>query len=453
MVEDRQPPQDLELETVVLGSIISSGDALLDVIDILDEDCFYNPKFIVIFQSIVTLYNKNEKIDILTLTNELLKSKNLEKVGGAYEVSILQDRIGSSVNLRAHSLILKELSIKRNLIKLGAELHAKAYKPEVDALELLEETTSNIDKIGLKVASQPFTKMDQIVRDNMKEIELVSLSDSDLTGVPSGFTDLDHITCGWQKSDLIIIAARPGMGKTTLALNIVEYAAIEMNQKVAFFSLEMSEIQLGKKSMASRSGIDLKKLKTGDMDSGDWDTLNKSLPPLMDANIYVDDQAAISVFKMKTKLRRLKHDNPDLGLVVIDYLQLMNGKDKGSSGQNREQEISFISRNLKGMAKELNLPIIALSQLSRGVESRPDKIPQLSDLRESGAIEQDADMVMFIYRPEYYDILEDSEGNSLEGKALVMVKKNRNGELGDVKLQFDGAKSKFSNLEYYNPAF
>ena len=442
---DYIPPQDLELEKAVLGAMLLSGESVVEVVDILTPECFYNQTNYDIYEKgILPIYYGNTKVDILTVNNQLQK----EGLNLQLELSLLADRIGGAGNVQEHVFILKELAIKRGLIKLSAEISKSAYQPEIDALELLDTTARNIDAIGLKIASKPFKTMDKLVSENIKEIENAATKKGGLTGIPAGFEELDRLTSGWQDSDLIILAARPSMGKSTLALNLAENAAIDFNKKVAFFSLEMSASQLCKKSIASRSGVDLNKLRRGEVDSGGWDKINSSIDSVGKAGIFIDDQAGITVFEITTKLRRLKHDHPELSLVFIDYLQLIGGGDPLLKNQNREQQISYISRSLKGLAKELDLPIIALSQLSRGVESRSDKKPVLSDLRDSGAIEQDADLVIFIYRPAYYDILQDANGNDISTKALISISKHRNGSTGDVYLEFDGQGSKFSDARY-----
>jgi len=447
-IEGKVPPQALDVEEVVLGALMLERDAMIQTADLLDVDCFYKESHRIVYESaIMPLFSESKNIDLLTISDKLRKAGLLERVGGPYELSILTNKVASSANIKQHVLILKQYAIKRNVIKLANNMLVKAYG-EMDVLDMLDTSAREFDQIGMQVASKPFKTMQEVVLGSMKEIEEVSKNEGELTGVASGFPDLDKITNGWQKSDLIILAARPGMGKTTLVLELMKNAAVKFGEEVAMFSLEMADIQLGKKSLASESGLDQDKLRNGNLSPKDWEQLNASIAPLEKAKIHIDDQAGISVFELKAKLRRLKHDRPKLGLVVIDYLQLMNGQDPNLKSQNREQQISYISRSLKEIAKEMNLPIIALSQLSRTVESRGgDKKPILADLRESGAIEQDADMVLFVYRPEYYGFEEDGAGNTTKDKAQLLIAKHRNGSLGEVTLGFLGAKSKFVNLE------
>jgi len=439
------PENHPELEASVLGSIILANKVLIEIVDILTPECFFNSANKHIYEDVILpMYKADENIDLLTVVARLKKENLLDKVGGAYYISSLSNTFVGATSIVEHAYLLKGASIKRQIGLLGAEMNTSSINPELDPLDLLSDLAKRIDNIGLTVTVQPFTRIDSIVSDNIKHIEEVSQLTDDITGIPTGFGELDRITHGWQKSDLIIIAARPSMGKTTLALNMAENAAVKYGHTVALFSLEMSKEQLGMKLMSSQTGVPLNNIKYGRMSEGDWDKVN-NLTPLINSNILIDEQGAITPFEMKTKLRKLKHEHSELSLVIVDYLQLMSGG-KGFKG-NREQEISYISRSLKLMAKELNLPLIALSQLSRGVESRSDKKPQLSDLRDSGAIEQDADIVSFVYRPDYYGFKEDENQQSLEGKAMVMIAKNRNGTLGEAVLNTAFEISRFENEE------
>ncbi len=437
------PENHPELEASILGAIILANKVMLEVVDILTPECFFNGANRHIYEDVILpMYKANENIDLLTVFARLKKENLLEKVGGPAYITGLSNTFVGASNIIEHAYLLKGASIKREIGLLGSEMHKSSFNTNLDPLDLLSDLTKRIDNIGLTVTVQPFTNIDEIVSDNIKQIEEASKLSGDITGIPTGFRELDRITHGWQKSDLIILAARPSMGKTTLALNMAESAAVKYGHTVAVFSLEMSKEQLGMKMISSQTGIPLNNIKYGKMSEGDWLSID-NLTPLINSKILIDEQGAITPFEMKTKLRKLKHDNPELAMVIIDYLQLMSaGKNfKGS----REQEISFISRNLKLIAKELNLPVIALSQLSRAVESRPDKRPQLSDLRDSGAIEQDADIVSFVYRPEYYGIEEDANGESLIGKAQIIISKNRNGTLGDAILNTAFEVSRFEN--------
>ncbi|RLI45755.1 replicative DNA helicase [Candidatus Bathyarchaeota archaeon] len=439
------PENHPELEASVLGSIILASPVLLEIVDILTPECFFNSSNRIIYEDVIlSMYNNNENIDLLTVVARLKKENLLEKVGGPIYITSLSNTFVGAANIVEHAYLLKGAAIKREIGLLGAEMNSSSVNPELDPLDLLSDMAKRIDNIGLSVTVQPFTQISTIIGANIRHIEEVSKLSDDITGVPTGFGDLDRITHGWQKSDLIILAARPSMGKTTLALNMAENAAVEYGYTVAMFSLEMSKEQLGMKLMSSQTGIPLNNIKYGRMSQSDWDKVN-DLTPLINSNILIDEQGAITPFEMKTKLRKLKHDNPELAMVIVDYLQLMSAG-KGFKG-SREQEISYISRSLKLIAKELNLPVIALSQLSRAVESRGDKKPQLSDLRDSGAIEQDADIVSFVYRPEYYGFTKDADEQDLTGKAQVLIAKNRNGTLGDAVLNTAFEVSRFENEE------
>ncbi|MBL4705441.1 MAG: replicative DNA helicase [Flavobacteriales bacterium] len=442
------PPQNTEVESAVLGSILIDHEAIYKVEHLLTAECFYNPKNRQIYeQAILPMFRDNEPIDILTTFSKIERLKNSKQRRGvdAHYIASLTNNIASSANIVHHTLIIKELAIKRGLIAYASDLLSNLYKGEEDTLELVEAAMGGLDMISSSIAPNAFSRFDKVIKKSIDRITEVSLKKGDITGVASGFKLLDQMTSGWQPSDLIILAARPGMGKTTFVLELAKKAAIDNNVPVAFFSLEMSETQLGTKVISSASGIESDKLRKGNLNETEWGRLYEAVGKLERAPLYIDDTAGISIFELKTKCRRLKHKNPDLGLVVIDYLQLIKGGDPAIKNQIREQQISYISRSLKGLAKELDVAVIALSQLSRVVESRPDKRPMLSDLRESGAIEQDADIVSFLYRPEYYGMETDEEGNSLKGLAKLIIAKHRNGELGDVKLRFDGARSSFTN--------
>jgi replicative DNA helicase len=346
------PPHHLDVEKAVLGALMLEKDAVLQIIDVITPDTFYNPDHQKIFEyAILPLFRNNKAIDILTVTEKLQQQNYINDRLSPYFITQLTNRVASSANIVEHALILKQAAIKRNLITLCSQTLQKAFRNDTDSLNLLDNAARQFDSIGLQVSSKPFTKMDQIIKENIQEIQEAGNNEREITGVASGFYDLDKLTAGWQKTDLIIIAARPGMGKSTLALNMAESAAIEFDKKVAFFSLEMSKLQLGKKSISSQSEIALQQLRIGKLDAKDWKTLHQKIAYLVEANIFIDDQPAISVFEMKTKLRRLKHEHPDLGMVVVDYLQLMNGADPDNKSQNREQQISYISRSLKGIAK------------------------------------------------------------------------------------------------------
>lgn len=441
------PPQAVDLEEAVLGAMLLEREALSTVIDILSPEAFYKEQNGKVFAAMVDLFNRSEPVDILTVTQELKRKGELELVGGAYYVSALTNRIASSANIEFHARIVAQKYLQRELIRLSTETIRVAYEDSTDVFELLDETTKNIFEILDSNVRKQHDKMSTLIAKAIGEIEVASNTKEGLLGVPSGFTSLDRITGGWQKSDLLILAARPGMGKTAFVVTMAKNAAVEFNKPVAIFSLEMSSLQLVKRLISSETEIAQDKILKGNLDNHEFVQLNERIKKLSTAPLYIDDTPALSVFELRAKARRLK-ENQKVELIIIDYLQLMSGG-KDAKG-NREQEISNISRNLKSLSKELEIPIIALSQLSRQVENRPggSKRPQLSDLRESGAIEQDADMVMFIYRPEYYGLEIDENNEPTRGKAELIIAKNRHGALETVKLRFIGQYAKFSDLDY-----
>jgi len=438
------PPQASSLEEAVLGAIMLSKDALTVVIDTLRPESFYVDAHQAIYKAMVRLFERTQPIDLLTVSEELKKTAELEKVGGPYYLVELTNRVASSANLEYHARLVAQKFIQRELIRVSTEVIKDAYEDTTDVFELLDKAEQGLFEITEKNLSRSYSSMSSLLGQAVKQVEEASKSGEGLTGVPTGFVDLDRMTSGWQPSDLVIVAARPGMGKTSFTLALAANASI-LNKPVAFFSLEMSSIQLVKRLISMETEIHGEKLKNGKLEDYEWQQLNTAIERMSDRNIFIDDTPAINIFELRAKCRRLKMQH-DIQMVMIDYLQLMTGSMDNNRNGNREQEISSISRALKGLAKELNIPVIALSQLSRAVETRGGtKRPQLSDLRESGAIEQDADMVTFIYRPEYYQIMEDEEGNSLKGKAEVIIAKHRNGALGTVDLRFTGETAKFSD--------
>lgn len=440
------PPQAVDLEEAVLGALMLEKDALSAVIDILKPDCFYKDAHRYIFAVIHELFNKNQPIDILTVTQALKKKGELELVGGAFFISQLTSRIASAANIEYHARIILQKHIQRELIRISGETIRDAFEDNIDVLEMLDKAEKNLFEIAEGNIRRNYEDMTSLVSKAMKEIESAANQKEGITGVPSGFTDLDRVTSGWQKSDLVILAARPGMGKTAFVLSLARNAAIKFGNPIAFFSLEMSSLQLVNRLISAESGIVSDKIRKGRLENYEWEQLNSKIKPLLDAPLYIDDTPALSVFELRAKCRRLVAEKK-VSMVIIDYLQLMVAAGDSKVG-NREQEISTISRSLKAIAKELNIPIIALSQLSRAVETRgSSKRPQLSDLRESGAIEQDADMVMFIYRPEYYELDQDENGNSTRGLAEIIVAKNRNGALKTVNLKFIGNLTRFEDLD------
>lgn len=443
------PPQAVDLEEAVLGALMLEKDALSAVIDILKPDCFYKDAHRLIFEVIHELFHKNQPIDILTVSQALKKNGNLEIVGGSFYISQLTSRIASAANIEYHARIILQKHIQRELIRISGETIRDAYEDSKDVLEMLDKAESNLFEIAEGNIRRNYEDMTSLVSKAMKEIEIAANQKEGVTGVPSGFTELDRVTAGWQKSDLIIIAARPGMGKTAFVLSVARNAAVKYGNPIAFFSLEMSSVQLVNRLISSETGITSDKIRKGRLESYEWEQLNSKIKPLLDAPLYIDDTPALSVFELRAKCRRLVAEKK-VSMIIIDYLQLMVAGGDSKIG-NREQEISTISRSLKAIAKELSVPIIALSQLSRAVETRgSSKKPQLSDLRESGAIEQDADMVLFIYRPEYYELDQDENGNSTKGIAEISVAKNRNGATTSVNLKFIGSLTRFEDLDSYD---
>lgn len=443
------PPQALELEEAVLGALMLEKDALTSVIDILKPKSFYKDAHQRIFSAILALFDKSEPIDILTVTQQLREQGELEIVGGPFYVMNLTTRINSAANIEFHARIITENAIKRDLISISSDILTRAYEDTTDVFELLDSTEKSLFEVSEGNIRKNFDDMRSLMHQAIKSLEEKKNQADGLTGVPSGFTALDRVTSGWQPSDLIILAARPAMGKTAFVVSAMRNAAVEFNKPVAIFSLEMSSLQLVNRLISAEAELEGEKLKKGNLAEYEWAQLNHKISKLSEAPIYIDDTPGLSIRELRTKCRRLKAQH-DIQMIIIDYLQLMSGNDGGGKGGpgNREQEIAAISRALKMLAKELYVPVIALSQLSRAVETRGgDKRPQLSDLRESGSIEQDADMVCFLYRPEYYGITEDEMGNPTQGVGEVIIAKHRNGSLENVALKFIGKFTKFANLE------
>jgi replicative DNA helicase len=441
------PPQAIPLEEAILGAIMLEKDALTEVLDVLQFDAFYVDAHQMIYQAMLRLFDRSQPIDLLTVMEELKKGGELESSGGPAYLAELSNKVASAANIEYHARIVAQKFIQRELIRISTETINDAFEDTTDVFELLDGAETNLFKIAERNMGRSVDRMGPLASQLLKQIEEMKDMEDGLTGVPTGFTDLDRLTSGFQKSDLIILAARPGMGKTALTLSIAKNAALDFGKGVAFFSLEMSSLQLAQRIISMEAEISGQKLRNGQLEEYEWQQLHSAIEKVADAPIFIDDTPGINSFELRAKCRRLKMQY-DIQLVVIDYLQLMSGGGDSNKGGNREQEVSAISRSLKGLAKELNVPVIALSQLSRAVETRGgDKRPQLSDLRESGSIEQDADMVMFIYRPEYYQILEDEEGQSLKGIADIIIAKNRHGALQDVRMRFTGEFARFSNLD------
>src|SRR5215204_617758 len=437
MIYGKVPPQAKDLEEAVLGAIMLEKKAFDAVVEILKPECFYVDAHQRIYRAMQGLANKSQPIDILTVVEELRTREELDLVGGPYYVTKLTNAVVSSANIEAHSRIVLQKFIQRELIRISGEIISDAYEDSTDVFDLLDQAESKIYEVTSNHLKNNYESIDSVLVKTIQRIEDLRHKNEDITGVPSGFPSLDRITYGWQNTDLIILAARPAVGKTAFALNLARSAALHPTKStpVALFSLEMSAGQLVQRILAAESEIHLEKISRGKMEEHEMKQLYaKGIQRLAQAPIYIDDTAALNIFELRAKCRRLKNTG-NVGLIIIDYLQLMSGI--GDRNSNREQEISTISRSLKGLAKELQVPIIALSQLSREVEKRKEgnKMPQLSDLRESGAIEQDADMVMFLYRPEYYDITANEMGESNKGETHIRIAKHRNGALDTIKLK------------------
>ncbi|MEP6700110.1 MAG: replicative DNA helicase [Bacteroidota bacterium] len=441
MVYGKVPPQAKDLEEAVLGAIMLEKSAFDTVVEILKPECFYVDAHQRIYRAMQGLANKSQPIDILTVVEELRFKEEIEMVGGPYYVTKLTNAVVSSANIEAHSRIILQKFIQRELIRISGEIIGDAYEDSTDVFDLLDDAESKLFEITNNHLRKNFDTIDSVLVKTIQRIEDLRHKNEDVTGVPSGFPSLDRVTYGWQNTDLIILAARPAVGKTAFALNLARNAVMHPGKPtpVALFSLEMSAGQLVQRILAAESEIWLEKIARGKLEEHEMKQLYaRGIQRLAQAPLYIDDTPALNIFELRAKCRRLKNKH-NIGLIIIDYLQLMSGTSENRNS-NREQEISNISRNLKALAKELSVPIIALSQLSRAVETRSagkdgNKMPQLSDLRESGAIEQDADMVMFLYRPEYYDITQNEHGENNRGETIVRIAKHRNGTLETIKLR------------------
>ncbi|WP_127846467.1 replicative DNA helicase [Psychroflexus aestuariivivens] len=447
------PPQAVDLEQVILGAMMIDKKGVDEVIDILHPDVFYKDAHKNIYEAIISLFEKGDPIDLLTVSTELKQKKKLQACGGEYYLIQLTQKVSSSAHIEFHSRIVLQKYIQRSLIKISNEIIEESYDEGTDVFDLLDHAESKLYEVTQGNIKRSSETAQSLVMQAKKRIEEISNKEG-LSGVPSGFNDLDKLTSGWQPSDLVIIAARPGMGKTALTLTMARNIAVGQNIPVAFFSLEMSSVQLITRLISSETGLNSEKLRTGNLEKHEWEQLNVKVKSLEQAPLFIDDTPSLSIFDLRAKARRLSSQH-GIKLIVVDYLQLMTGGGSQKGG-NREQEISTISRNLKALAKELSIPVLALSQLSRAVETRGgSKRPLLSDLRESGAIEQDADIVSFIYRPEYYDIEEwdDDERSPTQGQAEFIIAKHRNGGLDNIRLKFIGQLGKFENLETFNSPF
>ncbi|MAG19494.1 MAG: replicative DNA helicase [Flavobacteriaceae bacterium] len=445
--QGKLPPQAIELEEAVLGAMLIDKKGVDEVIDLLEPEAFYKSSHKNIFESIFRLFQNSQPIDLLTVSADLRKNGKLESIGGDYYLVNLTQKVASSAHIEFHARIILQKYIQRSLIRISNEIIESSYKESVDVFDLLDEAESKLYDVAQGNIKKSSYTAQNLVMLAKKKIEEIANKDG-LSGVASGFEKLDLLTSGWQPSDLIIIAARPGMGKTALTLSMARNMAVTEQTPVAFFSLEMSSVQLITRLISAETGLSSEKLRTGKLADHEWKQLNVKVGDLEKAPLFIDDTPALSIFDLRAKARRLASQH-DIKLIIVDYLQLMTAGASSKAG-NREQEISSISRNLKSLAKELNIPVIALSQLSRAVETRGGtKRPQLSDLRESGAIEQDADIVSFIYRPEYYGIEEwdDEEHSSSIGQAELILAKHRNGGLDNIRMKFIGNLGKFEDLQ------
>ncbi|KHM52540.1 DNA helicase [Anaerovibrio lipolyticus] len=437
---DRVPPQNIDAEQAVLGAMLIKKEAIAEVSQILRPEDFYRDAHKIVYEAMLALFNKNEPADIVTVSDYLNNENLMEKVGGVTFITALANTVPTAANVTYHAKIVREKSDLRHLINTATDIAGMAYESSDDVADVIDKSEKMIMEVANRQNVSAFTPMRDIVMETFDKINVLYESKGGLTGIPCGFTDLDKLTSGLQASDLILVAARPSMGKTAFTLNIGAHVALKEHKNVAFFSLEMSKQQLVQRMLCSEGGIDSQKLRKGELDKTDWSKLVNVANKVAEAPLYIDDTAGITVMELRSKARRLKAEK-GLDLIIIDYLQLMQGRTGKGATDNRQQEISEISRSLKAVARELNVPVIALSQLSRSVESRQIKRPMLSDLRESGSLEQDADIVMFLYREDYYDP-ETVNKNITE----VIVAKHRNGPVDTVKMFFKKEFTRFNDL-------
>ena len=443
------PPQALELEASVIGALMIEKEAFSSITDLLRPESFYSDQHRHIFEAVQALSAKDAPIDVLSVAEQLKQSGKLEQAGGVIYLSDLTRRVASAAHIRYHAQIIAQKATARDLISAACQIEEKGYDETQDVDELVEEATAKIFEISQRAQKRDVTHIYPVITEAFDRMHKASENEGNISGIPSGFTELDKITSGWQKSDLVIIAARPAMGKTAFVLSMAKNIAVDFNIPVAIFSLEMSNVQLVNRLIMNVCEIEGNKIRNGRLTKAEWDKLDNSIGVLQNAPIYVDDTPGLSVFELQSKARKLVKEHK-IQMIIIDYLQLMNAN--GMNFGSREQEVSIISRNLKGLAKELDIPVIALSQLSRAVEKRDSsnsnvdgKKPLLSDLRESGAIEQDADMVCFIHRPEYYKLYDDGNGKDLRGLGQIIVSKHRNGATDEIWLRFIGKYTRFQN--------
>jgi replicative DNA helicase len=439
---DRIPPQNLEAEQAVLGAILLDSLAIVVVMEFLGSDDFYRESHRRIFQAMINLHMSTEPIDLITLTTQLQAEQQLDAVGGVQYLTELASSVPTSANVQYYGRIVEEKSILRKLIRSATEIVSNGYTGAEDVQELLNEAERKILEISARKSTSGFVSIRKVLMEVFERVELLHQSTGMTTGIPSGFPDLDKLTSGFQRNDLIIVAARPSVGKTAFALNVAQNIAVRAKQTVAIFSLEMSATQLVQRMICAEANVDAGRMRTGRLEGDDWEKLTMAIGTLSEADIYIDDSPVLTVAEIRAKARRLKKEK-DLHMIFIDYLQLIAGR--GKAGENRQQEVSEISRMLKQIARELEIPVIALSQLSRGVEQRQDKRPMMSDLRESGSIEQDADLVAFLYRDDYYN-QESAKKNIIE----IIIAKQRNGPVGTVELVFLKNYNKFVSLDKFH---
>ena len=439
-------PQAPEIEKAVLGALMIDRDAYMEVSNLLRVESFYEPRNQMVYEAIVKLSADENPVDVLTVTDKLAKMGKLDEIGGPGYIADLSSRVATSANIVYHANIIAEKFLARQMIHYVGTIGNKAFDESYDIKEVVQEAESTLFELSQKNMKKDYSVLSPIVDKAMEMVKIAHSNNGGTTGIPTGFIQLDDMTCGWQNSDLVIIAGRPAMGKTAFALSLAKNIAADQKIPMAFFSLEMSDVQLANRLMANACKVDSKKLLSGQLDRSDWLRLDKNIDKLKEAPLYIDETEGLSIMELRTKARRLVKEH-GVKLIMIDYLQLMTAS--GMNFNSRQEEVSLISRSLKGMAKELNIPVLALSQLNRGVESRngaEGKRPQLSDLRESGAIEQDADMVIFLHRPEYYGIMMSSDGLiDYSGKAEVIISKHRKGATGIVMMKFKGEYTCFEN--------
>lgn len=439
--DTRTPPHSIEAEQAVIGAIFLVPDAMSSASEFLIPQDFYRPSHQRIFQVMMQLSDRGEPIDLLTVTNALNSSKLLEEVGGVSYLTELADAVPTAANISYYTKIVEEKSVLRRLIRTATDIVTESFNREDEIEDVLSEAEKNILDVSNRQNANAFKNIKDVLIDVYDNIEQLHEQTGDVTGIPTGFKDLDHITSGFQRNDLIIVAARPSVGKTAFALNVAQNVAIKTDENVAIFSLEMGADQLVSRMLCAEGNIDAQRLRTGNLETEDWTKLTMAMGSLSNAGIFIDDSPGIRVNEIRSKCRRLKQEH-GLGMILIDYLQLIQGSGANAK-ENRQQEVSEISRSLKGLARELEVPVIALSQLSRGVEQRQDKRPMMSDLRESGSIEQDADIVGFLYRDDYYD-KESEKQNIIE----IIIAKQRNGPVGTVELAFVKEYNKFVDLDH-----